>query len=131
MFVSIVPIHKIGKTFPSPASFRPISFSSCISKLFESITLSHLFFFLKFISLLSPIPASFCSAWSTLDQVVYFFGPFRMCLIYSRRVLEQSSVVSTFPKLSTLLGSRFISPAYFCKPPFLIYFADSVFSFYF
>ena len=31
---SIVPIHKMGKPLNSPASFRPISLTSCVSKLF-------------------------------------------------------------------------------------------------
>ena len=37
---SIIPIHKMGKPLDSPASFQPISFTSCISKLFERIILS-------------------------------------------------------------------------------------------
>ena len=36
---SIIPIHKIGKLLDSPASFRPISLTSCLSKLFERIVL--------------------------------------------------------------------------------------------
>ena len=43
---SIIPIHKMGKPLDSLASFRPISLTSCISKLFECIILSHLLFFL-------------------------------------------------------------------------------------
>ena len=31
---SIIPIHKMGKPLDSPASFRPISLTSCVSKLF-------------------------------------------------------------------------------------------------
>ena len=30
---SIIPIHKMGKSLDSPASFRPISLTSCVSKL--------------------------------------------------------------------------------------------------
>ena len=37
---SIIPIHKMGKPLDSPASFRPISLTSCVSKLFERIILS-------------------------------------------------------------------------------------------
>ena len=44
---SIIPIHKMGKPLESPASFRPISLTSCVSKLFERIILSHLLFFLE------------------------------------------------------------------------------------
>ena len=42
---SIIPIHKMGKPLNSPASFRPISLTSCVSKLFERIILSRLLFF--------------------------------------------------------------------------------------
>ena len=44
---SIIPIHKMGTPLDSPASFRPISPTSCISKLFERIVLSRLLFFLE------------------------------------------------------------------------------------
>ena len=44
---SIMPIHKMGKPLDSPASFRPISITSCVSKLFERIILSRLLFFLE------------------------------------------------------------------------------------
>ena len=37
---SIIPIHKMGKPLDSPASFRPISLTSCVSKQFERIILS-------------------------------------------------------------------------------------------
>ena len=41
---SIIPIHKMGKPLDSPASFRPISLTYCVSKLFERIILSRLLF---------------------------------------------------------------------------------------
>ena len=42
---SIIPIHKMRMPLDSPASFRPISLTSCVSKLFERIILSRLLFF--------------------------------------------------------------------------------------
>ena len=48
---SIIPIHKMGKPLNSPASFRPISLTSCVSKLLERIILSRLLFFLISFSL--------------------------------------------------------------------------------
>ena len=51
---SIIPIHKMAKPLDSPASFRPISLISCVSKLFERIILSRLPFFLDSNSILSP-----------------------------------------------------------------------------
>ena len=56
---SIISIHKMGKPFDSPASFRPISLTSCVSKLFEHIILSRLLFFLESNSILSPRQAGF------------------------------------------------------------------------
>ena len=68
---SIIPIHKMGKPLDSPASFRPISLISCVSKLFERIILSRLFFFLESYYILSPRQAGFRPGWSTLDQILY------------------------------------------------------------
>ena len=68
---SISPIHKIGKPLDSPASFRLISLTSCLSKLFERIILSRLFFFLESNSILSPRQAGFRPGRSTLDQILY------------------------------------------------------------
>ena len=68
---SITLIHKMGKPLDSPASFRYISFTPCISKLFEPIILSCLLFFLEFNSILSPCQVSFCLGLSTLDQILY------------------------------------------------------------
>ena len=70
---SIIPIHKMGKPLDSLASFRPISLTSCVSKLFERIILSHLLFFLESNSILSPRQADFRPGRSTLDQILYLF----------------------------------------------------------
>ena len=69
---SIIPIHKMGKPLDSPASFRPISLTSCVSKLFERIILSRLLFFLESNSIFSPRQAGFRPGRSTLDQILYF-----------------------------------------------------------
>ena len=61
----------MGKLLDSPASFRPISLTSCVSKLFERIILSRLLFFLESNSILSPRQAGFRPAKSTLDQILY------------------------------------------------------------
>ena len=68
---SIIPIHKMGKPLDSPASFRPISLISCVSKLFERIILSRLLFFLESNSSPSPHQAGFRPGRSTLDQILY------------------------------------------------------------
>ena len=68
---SIISIHKMGKPLDSPASFRLISYTSCVSKLFERIILSRLLFFLESNSILSPRQAGFRPGRSTLDQILY------------------------------------------------------------
>ena len=70
---SIIPIHKMGKPLDSPASFRPISLTSCVSKLFERIILSRLLFFLESNSIFSPRQVGFRPGRSTLNQVLYLF----------------------------------------------------------
>ena len=70
---STIFILKMGKSLDSPASFRPISLISCVSKLFERIILSRLLFFVESNSILSPRQASFRSGRSTLDQILYLF----------------------------------------------------------
>ena len=68
---SIIPIQKMRKPLDSPVSFRPISLTSCVSKLFERIILSRLLFFLKSNSILSPRQAGFRPGRSTLDKILY------------------------------------------------------------
>ena len=68
---SITPICKMGKLLDSPASFWPISPTSCVSKLFERIILSRRLFFLESNSIFSRRQAGFCPGWSTLDQILY------------------------------------------------------------
>ena len=67
----IIPIHKMRKPLGSPASSRPISLTSCVSKLFKRIILSRLLFFLESNSILCPRQAGFCPGRSTLDQILY------------------------------------------------------------
>ena len=66
---SIIPIHKMEKPLDSPASFRPISLTSCVSKLFKRIILSCLLF-VESNSIFSPRQAGFRPGRSTLDQIL-------------------------------------------------------------
>ena len=68
---SIIPIHKMGKSLHFPASFRPISLISCVSKFFERIILSRLLFFLESNSILSSHQTGFHPGRSTLNQILY------------------------------------------------------------
>ena len=67
----IISIHKMGKPLDSPASSRPISLTSFVSKLFERIIPSRLLFFLESNSIFSPRQAGFRPGWSTLDQILF------------------------------------------------------------
>ena len=67
---SIIPIHKMLTPFDFPASFRPISLTSSVSKLFERIILSRLLFFLESNSILSPRQAGFRPGRSSLDHIL-------------------------------------------------------------
>ena len=101
---SIIPIHKMGKPLDSPASFQPISLTSCVSKLFECIILSRLLFFLESNSILSPRQA--VSALVGLHSIKFFtfLSPFRMGLTNPGRALGRSCLLSISPKLVTLSG---------------------------
>ena len=101
---SIVPIHKMETPLDSPAYFQPISLTSCVSKLFERIILSRLFFFLESNSILSPRRAGFRPGRFTLYQILYLSGPFRMGLTNPGRALGRSCLLSIFLKLLTLSG---------------------------
>ena len=87
---SIIPIHKMGKPLGSPASFRPISLTSCVSKLLERIILSRVLFFLESNSILFHRETV-----SSLDGLLYikfciFLSPFRMNLTTPSPVLGRS-----------------------------------------
>ena len=102
---SIIPIHKIGKPLDSPASFRPISLISCVSKLFQRIILSRLLFFLESNSILS-LPTRPVSTLNGLHLIKFctFLSPFRMGLTNPGRTLGRSCLLSISPKLFTLSG---------------------------
>ena len=102
---SIIPIHKMGKPLDSPASFRPISLTSCVSKMFKRIILSRLLFFLESNSILS-LPARPVSALDGLHSIKFcsFLSPFRMGLTNPGLALGRSCLLSISPKLLTLSG---------------------------
>ena len=101
---SIIPIHKMEMLLDSPASFRSISLTSCVSKLFERIILSRLFFFLESNSILSPArPVSALVGLHSIKPCI-FLSPFRMGLTNPGRALGRSSLLLIFLKLLTLSG---------------------------
>ena len=68
---SIIPIYMMEKPLDSAASFRPISLTSCVSKLFECLILSRLLFFLESNSILSPRQVGFRPGRSALDHILF------------------------------------------------------------
>ena len=66
---TIIPIHKPGKPTSSLSSFRPISLTSCLSKLFERLILFRLTFPLES-NHLSTCQAGFRPGRSSLDQIL-------------------------------------------------------------
>ena len=88
------------KPLDSPASFQPISLTSCVSKLFERIILFPLLFFLE---------TNFARTVSSLNGLYLikfcsFLSPFRMGLTNPGRALGRSSLLLISLKLSTLSG---------------------------
>ena len=83
----------MGVLLNSPASFLPISLTSCVPKLFERIILSRLLFFLESSSILSPRQTAFCSGRSTLDLILFLSQSILMGLTNSRRGLGKSSLL--------------------------------------
>ena len=65
----MIPILKPGKPSDSPSSYRPISLTSCTSKLFERMVLGQLTYFLEQQGTLSPVQAGFRPGRSTVDQI--------------------------------------------------------------
>ena len=66
---TIIPILKPGKPSDSRSSYKPISLTSCTSKLFEKMVLARLTYFLEQQSTLSPVQAGFRPSRLTVDQV--------------------------------------------------------------
>ena len=99
---SVIRIHKMGKPLDSPASFQPISLTSCVSKLFERIILSRVLFFLESNSILSPRQAGFRPGGLHSIKFCTFLSPFRMGLTNPGRVLGRFCLLLISLKLLTL-----------------------------
>ena len=70
---TIIPIHKPGNPTSSPSSFRPISLTYSISKLFERLILSRLTFHLELSHLLSTCQAGFRPGRLSHDRILTLF----------------------------------------------------------
>ena len=128
---TIIPIHKPGKPTSSPSSFRPISLTSCICKLFERLILSRLTFHFESNHLLSTCQAGFRPGRSSLDQILTLSQSIWDGFQKKKPPDRTIWLLLTSPRLSTRSGtllfftnsSRSNSPlASFsgCAPSFLI-----------
>ena len=101
---TIIPIHKPGKPTSSPFFFRPISLTSCISKLFERLILSRLTFHLESNHLLSTCQAGFRPGKSPLDQILSqsIWDGFQK---KKKLQTERFWLLLTSPRLSTRSGT--------------------------
>ena len=84
---SIYPIHKMEKALHPPASFGPFSLTSIVSKLFEGIILSRLFFFWNLIPFSLPARPVYALDGLHLIKFCTFLSPFRMGLTNPGRTL--------------------------------------------
>ena len=124
---SIIPIHKMGKPLDSPASFRLISLTSCVSKLFERIILSRLLF-ISGVLFLSLSPPGRFPPWTVYSK---------SNSVLSETILDgfnkprsgSGTILSTidFSKAFDSLASRPFRKTYFCWPPSLLCSLDSIF----
>ena len=121
---TIIPVHKPGKPTSSPSSFRPISLTSCISKLFERLILSRLTFTLNGI-ISSPLAKPAFVLLGRLSTKIL------LCLNQSGTASKRKSLQTelfwhllTSPTLSTRSGTLlcFInSPCSNCPPCFVLW----------
>ena len=72
---TIIPILKPGKHSDSPSLYRPISLTSCTSKLFQIMALGRLTYFLKQHSILLLMQTGFRPGRLTVDQILLLSQP--------------------------------------------------------
>ena len=65
----VIPIPKPGKDHSLPRNFRPISFTSCLCKLFERVVVERLVWVLEDIQGLSPLQFGFHRFHSMADPL--------------------------------------------------------------
>ena len=110
---SIIPIHKMGTPLDSPASFGPISLTSCMSKLLNASFYPVYIFFWNLIPFF--LPARPVSALDGLHLIKFctFLSPFQMGLTDPGRALGRFSLLLISLKLSTLSGIPLFSINWF------------------
>ena len=69
MVATIIPLLKAGKSPSKVASFRPISFTSCVIKLLERILANCLYYIAETNNMFSQFQTGFCKGRSCEDQI--------------------------------------------------------------
>ena len=97
----------MGKSIGSPASFWPISITSCVTKLFERIILSRLSFFLESNSIFFPArPVSVLDGLLSM-KFSFSLSPFQMGVKDISRSLERFLLRLTLPGTTPFLRTFF------------------------
>jgi ribonuclease HI len=86
----IIPLLKPGKPADSTISYRPISLTSCLGKLFERLLTNRLDWYVESRNLLGPEQAGFRKSRSTIDHLV------KIDLDIKRGFKEKESTVAVF-----------------------------------
>ena len=126
---SIIPIDKMGKPLDSPASIRPITLTSSVSKLFERIIQSRPLFFLESNSILSPRQAGFRPGRSTLDQILFLSQSISDGFNKPRQGSRTIRATIYFLKAFDSVWHPAPFHTNFGGPPFLLCSLDSIFPF--
>ena len=120
---SVIPIYKMGKLLDCPAFFRPISLTSCVSKLFC--------FYRIILSRLTPFsfPVRPVSVLDDLLSIKFYFilSSFRVSLTNPTLALGDSRYYRLLQSFSLCLAPRPFSQNYFSWPPSLLCSLDSIF----
>ena len=77
----IIPIPKAGKDLSEPASYRPISLLSCVSKVIEKLVNTRLSWYLETHNKLSHTQCGFRKRRSTEDILTQIEHQIRSCLV--------------------------------------------------
>ena len=90
--VSMIP-KKLGLN-PDPSQYRPISLTSCMSKLFESLVHSRIYNYLENRNLLKHCQSGFRKGKSTKDVLLFLTQKVKETLVRSKRALSLSFDIS-------------------------------------
>jgi len=67
---TVIPIAKPSKDSTDPTSYRPITLTSCLCKVMESMINTRLVWYLEKLKLITPVQSGFRKQCSTTDQLV-------------------------------------------------------------